>query len=416
MKTAFFPMMVRLVRLGCITAVWATTLAACGGDGPPKTVPPPPRQDSGNDNEDASTDANVEPGTGEDITEWLEPQRVALDAPALAAAVFDEDGMLASGATGVRKVGTGALVGLSDRWHLGTCTTALTATLVAVLVEDNIIDWDDTLADLFPEEVDNMKPAYKAVTLDMLLAHRGGFGEQVPSGVWAAVGDTAKLDDQRAIIASEMLKRDPDVAPNTAYKYSNVGYIIAAAALERKAGASWEDLIQFRVFSPLGMASCGFGPPATPPGKVDQPWGHFRDNDDQLVSVAPTALADSPAAQNPASRVHCSLADWGAFARAHLRGAGGDGNIVSAESYLHMHTPFAGQQQRDGWNIGTPDWAGTPGTTYSQFGSNTTNVATVWVAPDLHRVFIVLSNYYDEDTSVDLPALVKSLAAGDYEN
>ena len=57
--------------------------------------------------------------------------------------------------------------------------------------------------------------------------------------------------------------------------YSNQGYAIVGAMLEKLTGTPWETLITERLFKPLHMDSAGFGPPGTI-GAVDQPWGHTR--------------------------------------------------------------------------------------------------------------------------------------------
>src|SRR5947209_5537965 len=66
----------------------------------------------------------------------------------------------------------------------------------------------------------------------------------------------------------------PIAAPRgSKFIYSNEGYAIAGAMIERVTGRAWEDLMRERIFEPLGMKSAGFGTPASP-GEVDQPWGH----------------------------------------------------------------------------------------------------------------------------------------------
>ena len=72
----------------------------------------------------------------DDISAFLEPLRAKFDLPALAVAVLKTGKLEAIGAVGVRKFGANAPVTLDDRFHLGSCTKAITATLIAKLVED----------------------------------------------------------------------------------------------------------------------------------------------------------------------------------------------------------------------------------------------------------------------------------------
>jgi hypothetical protein len=59
----------------------------------------------------------------------------------MAAAVLRGERIIAHGVAGVRKRGTAERITLDDRFHLGSCTKAMTATLVAMLVEEGKVNW-----------------------------------------------------------------------------------------------------------------------------------------------------------------------------------------------------------------------------------------------------------------------------------
>src|SRR5215470_14160319 len=63
----------------------------------------------------------------------------------MAAAVLRGERIIAQGVAGVRKRGSAERVTLDDRFHLGSCTKAMTATLVAMLVEEGKLNWTTTL-------------------------------------------------------------------------------------------------------------------------------------------------------------------------------------------------------------------------------------------------------------------------------
>src|SRR5262245_34666781 len=85
------------------------------------------------------------------LSESLEDIRVRFALPALGAAIVTTDGLAGSWATGVRRNGSDERVTVDDRWHLGSCTKAMTATLIALLVERGDLAWDKTLPQLLPE-------------------------------------------------------------------------------------------------------------------------------------------------------------------------------------------------------------------------------------------------------------------------
>ena len=68
----------------------------------------------------------------------------------MAAAVLRGERMIAHGVAGVRKRGTAERITLNDRFHLGSCTKAMTVTLVAMLVEEGKLNWTTTLAKFLP--------------------------------------------------------------------------------------------------------------------------------------------------------------------------------------------------------------------------------------------------------------------------
>jgi hypothetical protein len=92
----------------------------------------------------------------------------------MAAAVLRGERIIAQGAAGVRKRGTAERITLDDRFHLGSCTKAMTATLVAMLVEEGRLNWTTTLGELFADTVKPMHPAWEKVTMRQVLAHRAG--------------------------------------------------------------------------------------------------------------------------------------------------------------------------------------------------------------------------------------------------
>ena len=92
----------------------------------------------------------------------------------MAAAVLRGERIIAQGVAGVRKRGTAERITLDDRFHLGSCGKAMTATLVAMLVEEGKLNWTTTLGELFADTVKPMHPAWEKVTMRQVLAHRSG--------------------------------------------------------------------------------------------------------------------------------------------------------------------------------------------------------------------------------------------------
>ncbi len=301
--------------------------------------------------------------------------------PGMVGGIIRGEGLVASGAVGVRKVGSAEPIRVDDLLHLGSCTKAMTATMIGTLVDDGKLDWASTVVQVFPEWAGSIHPDYAAVTLDQLIRHQGGLSHDLP---WWQVNRGLPIVEQRKAILSRGLRETPASRPGSKYEYSNTGYVLAGMMAERVAGASWEALMKRRLFDPLGMASAGFGPPGTP-GKVDHAWGHRASGD--LVEAV---HHDNPAAMGPAGTVHCSLADWAKFGAFHLHGELGGVKLLKPATLEALHTPRPGQDYAGGWLALDRSWAG--GRALHHDGSNTYWYCKVWLAPSRDFGLMVAAN------------------------
>lgn len=304
----------------------------------------------------------------------------------LAAMIAVAGEVVESAADGERKLGSGVAVTADDRWHVGSITKSVTATMIARLVESGAMEWDDTVGAYFAESI--VHDDWKPVTLRQLLTHNAGAPDNFPISVRRKrppLGPECTQARREAVL--DVLSAKPESRPGTRFAYSNVGYTIAGAMAEQAAGAAWEDLVEREVFEPMGLTGAGFGPPKSPDATLDQPRGHLR------VLLRKTAVADD--ADNtpivgPAGTVHMTLADLCVYATEHLRGERGAGKLLAAETYTYLHAP-----ERDdyacGWVVRKPG-AGIPHTVYWHNGSNTMWYALVVFIPDLDMTVAVAAN------------------------
>ncbi|HEU5058280.1 MAG TPA: serine hydrolase domain-containing protein [Kofleriaceae bacterium] len=372
------------VHTGRLLLSMAAACCACGSD-----------SDQGGAPDAAVSTADAAGETPpDDLAGVLEPVRAGGELPALAAAVWRGSTLIAAGATGVRKLGAEAAVTAGDRWHLGSDTKAMTATLIGIHVERGTLDFEDTIGELFAgEEID---PGYQDVTVEQLRQHRGGAPADIPADIWSAMWEAGAAPGAREEAVLAMLARPPAQAPGT-FVYSNAGYMMAGAALERTVGAGWDQLMRDELFEPLEMASCGFGAPGTA-ALIDQPWGHAIGDGGEPVPVAPGPQADNPPSLGPAGTVHCSLEDWGAFLALHLAGARQEPTeLLTAATLARLQAPAAGGDYAAGWVVVERDWAGGLALTHS--GSNTMWFATTWLAPANDITYAVVTNRGDDDAA-----------------
>ena len=351
--------------------------------------------------------------------------------PGLAAIVLRGDRIVAEGVAGVRKNGSPELITLHDQFQLNSGTKAMTATLAAIAVENGKLSWNTTLGDVFSSKVKKMKPAWKSVTLEQLLDHRGG----VPNEM-SKIGPLLRIycakvppPEQRRMLAKMLLSGSPAYTPGSKFVYSSLGYILVGVMLETATGRTWEDLMREQLWQPLGITTGGFGAPGTP-GKVDEPWGHWGG----LIAGHPVppwgfwARLNPPLFWGPGGNSYMTITDWAKFVAMHLRGDAADPlhetHLFTAESFQTLHRTVPGKFYESGWILATRSWAnghrpGDTGRVLSSQGDNYFWHAEAWIAPEIDFAILVVVN--EGGATADKPAFkaseeVVDTLAGEFAN
>ena len=306
-----------------------------------------------------STPDLVVPDDWQSLQELLDGYVGVTQIPAWAVAVVSNGVIVDVAAAGVKQVGKDEPITIEDRFHWGSVTKSLTATVAASLVEKGKITWDTKITDLF--EAKRVKQEYHNVTLSDMLNHRSGlpgyddFEEEFM--LQMQQGHPTDPVAQRAYWVEQMLAQDaPIYTPGQGHRYSNGGYVVAGRMLELASGKPWEQLVSEHIFIPLKMQSAGTGWPQSV-GKM-QPAGHFG-MDTQELEVAPVSvMTDLVRVLAPAGNVHSSITDFAQYSLLHLNGLKGDGTILKPATIKHLHQPPAGELNRpEPYSFG---WGHTP--------------------------------------------------------
>ncbi|MDE0003536.1 MAG: serine hydrolase [Rhodospirillaceae bacterium] len=399
-KTAALPIIAVLALAGCG--------GGGGGDGagvpqmpgetPPPMMPPPMMPP------DMETPGST-PAEEIDISELLTPAIEQSGAPGMIAAIIDEDGVRATGASGVRRQDSPEAMTVDDLVYLKSTTKAMTSTMLATLVADGTFanGWDTTVAEVFPELVGSIHRDYRAVTVAQLVRMRGGLTRNPAD--WNAYSNNPDIMERRYNILRDNLANAPAGAVGD-HLYSNLSYMLAGAMAERLTGMSWEALMEERLFTPLGITSAGYGPPATP-GGADQPSGHTPDGSGGWT---PTRI-DNPAAGGPAgSNLHMSVRDWAKFISLWLTNK--EPAILDRNTLNELSTSVMGSYAA-GWNVMERHWAG--GKEISHGGRDANWRVWVWIAPDRGLAYVAVANAGDREDGVarTLHGIIASLVTNE---
>ncbi|NML93719.1 serine hydrolase domain-containing protein [Novosphingobium olei] len=312
--------------------------------------------------------------------------------PAVAAVVQIDGRIVAETAQGLRANGFAEKVTTGDLWHIGSDTKAMTATMIARLVERGLLRFDETMGEAFPDWAATMDPAMRKVTIVQLLSHTAGLlpvtDDKDLDSVMAIAGPASGgWQVQRANVARAFLSRPPATAVGH-FAYSNLGYIIAGAIAEAHTGKPWEQLVAEEVFAPLGMMHSGFGNPALPHAH-DQPWGH-KPVRGRLVAIDPGSPgSDNPPLIGPAGMISLPLHDWLLFAQDQLDGVHGRGRLLKPETYARLHTVVVAPYAL-GWGV-KPGADGKPDL-LTHSGSNGYWLADIRIMPRHDIITLLVTN------------------------
>jgi CubicO group peptidase (beta-lactamase class C family) len=135
------------------------------------------------------------------------------------------------------------------QYRLGSITKTLTATMVLQLRDEGFFALDDLLYRHLPGT------PVGSITLRQLLGHVSGL-QREPDGPWWERTTGGDVDKLLAELAFDKLSGPPF----RRFHYSNLGYGLLGAVLERVTGEGWAALAGKRVLDPLGMKRTTFAP------------------------------------------------------------------------------------------------------------------------------------------------------------
>jgi CubicO group peptidase (beta-lactamase class C family) len=171
------------------------------------------------------------------------------DVPGIAVAVIKDGKVVHSKGYGVRSLATGAPVTADTRFGIASNSKAFTAAALGLLMEEGKLTWDSKVTDFIPEF--KMYDPYVTAefTVRDLLTHRSGLG--------LGAGDLMFWPDENNFTKGDIIHNLRFLKPvssfRTKYDYDNLLYIVAGEIVARASGKAWEDFIEERFFTPLGI-------------------------------------------------------------------------------------------------------------------------------------------------------------------
>ncbi len=138
-------------------------------------------------------------------------------------------------------------------WH--SVSKSVTAAAVLKLSQENELGLSDRLDAHFPD----LPPDKARITIEQLLSHSSGLAAQLAHPDFDGPPEFEPID--RETLERRVWASEPLASPDTRFVYSNLGYNLAAAAVERAAGQDFRTFVETQLFAPAGLRHSRVGSP-----------------------------------------------------------------------------------------------------------------------------------------------------------
>jgi len=272
------------------------------------------------------------------LREFVASGMTMLDTPGVGLAFLDGGKTVWAGGLGVKELGKPDPVGPDTLFLAASNTKALTTLLLAELVDEGKMRWDQPVTELFPAFKLGDAATTKQVQVKHLVCACTGMPRQDMEWLFEYRGETPAS-------AVELLgTMQPTSGFGEVFQYSNLmaaaaGFIGGATAMPGKEwGAAYDQAMQTKVFAPLGMTTTTFDFTNALKGDVAQPHG---DDVDGTVTRARMDVNYAVVPARPAGGVWTSARELARYVEMELaKGMLPDGTrLVSAENLLARYEP-----------------------------------------------------------------------------
>lgn len=179
-------------------------------------------------------------------------------APGLVLLVDTPDGRYLN-AAGVANLEDGTPMEVNDHLQIGSNTKSMTIVLLMQLVEQGLLTLDDPLSKWLSEQA-AILPNGDQITIRQMAQHTAGLWDYADGVIGGGLSDPAMLE--KSYTPEELVQYAADngtsyFAPGAEgqWRYSNTGYVLLGMIIEKITGEKLGDLMQERIFEPLGMKS-----------------------------------------------------------------------------------------------------------------------------------------------------------------
>jgi CubicO group peptidase (beta-lactamase class C family) len=180
------------------------------------------------------------------IDSFLSP-RIAADSFSGVVAVSRNGRLIYQRAAGQANRETGRPMSVNTKLQIASTTKLFTQIAIRQLEQAGKLSLSDTVGKFLPDYPNAV--VRSRVTVEQLLRHRSGIGSFWNERFMATHAEVRTVRDYMALFQNDSLL----FAPGTSESYSNGGYVVLGAIIERVSGESYHDYLKSHIFEPAGM-------------------------------------------------------------------------------------------------------------------------------------------------------------------
>lgn len=201
---------------------------------------------------------------------------------------------------------------LDTKFNLGSMNKMFTAVAIAQLAEAGRLAFTDRVAAYLPDFPRG--DAARTMTIHHLLTHSSGLGSYWNERFETIRDQIRNVNDYLGLFADDPLL----FAPGERSEYSNAGYIVLGAIIERITGQSYDAYVRERIYLPVGMNDTGFYPLDRDVPNRAGGYTHFTPDGETAPEEWWNNLLMLPACGGPGGGGYSTVEDLLRFARALL--------------------------------------------------------------------------------------------------
>ncbi|HEX8421907.1 MAG TPA: serine hydrolase [Pyrinomonadaceae bacterium] len=168
--------------------------------------------------------------------------------PGLSVAVAHGERIVYARGFGYRDLKAKLPVTPQTQFYIASTTKSFTATAAKLLAEEGKFDLDAPLKKYLPNLVLKAPLDASQITIRDLLTHRSGISNEAINFRTAYTGQ-----HDAGVLLELLASYSKPVSPE--FRYSNIGYLVAALAMEKATGETWQQIVERKLFQPLGLKS-----------------------------------------------------------------------------------------------------------------------------------------------------------------